>query len=84
MMRGNCKKIQLVRNIYKLNKRAPGVEATIYTGKISKQLQLDIDKHNRRCFSRWRARKSRKNVLDPLSAKGTVHGFATKLWTVLT
>ena len=67
-----------------LSKRAPGVEATIYTGKISKQLQLDIDKHNRRCFSRWRARKSRKNVLDPLSAKGTVHGFATKLWTVLT
>ena len=38
-----------------LSKRAPGVEATIYTGKISKQLQLDIDKHNRRCFSRWRA-----------------------------
>ena len=29
-----------------LSKRAPGVEATIYTGKISKQLQLDIDKHN--------------------------------------
>ena len=29
-----------------LSKRAPGVEATIYTGNISKQLQLDIDKHN--------------------------------------
>ena len=29
-----------------LSKRANGVEATIYTGKISKQLQLDIDKHN--------------------------------------
>ena len=29
-----------------LSKRTPGVEATIYTGKISKQLQLDIDKHN--------------------------------------
>ena len=29
-----------------LSKRADGVETTIYTGKISKQLQLDIDKHN--------------------------------------
>ena len=29
-----------------LSKRAPKVEATIYTGKISKQLQLDLDKHN--------------------------------------
>ena len=29
-----------------LSKRADGVEATIYTGMISKQLQLDIDKHN--------------------------------------
>ena len=29
-----------------MSKRAPGVEATIYTGNISKQLQLDIDKHN--------------------------------------
>ena len=29
-----------------LSKRAAGVEATIYTGKISKQLQLDIDRHN--------------------------------------
>ena len=29
-----------------LSKRAEGVEAVIYTGKISKQLQLDIDKHN--------------------------------------
>ena len=29
-----------------LSKRADGVEVTIYTGKISKQLQLDLDKHN--------------------------------------
>ena len=29
-----------------LSKRAGEVEATIYTGKVSKQLQLDIDKHN--------------------------------------
>ena len=29
-----------------LSKREDGVEATIYTGKISKQLLLDIDKHN--------------------------------------
>ena len=29
-----------------LSKRADGVKATIYTGNISKQLQLDIDKHN--------------------------------------
>ena len=29
-----------------LSKRASEVEATIYTGKVSKQLQLDIDKHN--------------------------------------
>ena len=29
-----------------LSKRADGVEAIIYTGKVSKQLQLDIDKHN--------------------------------------
>ena len=29
-----------------MSKRAPDVEATIYTGKVSKQLQLDIDKHN--------------------------------------
>ena len=29
-----------------LSKRTPRVEATIYTGKVSKQLQLDIDKHN--------------------------------------
>ena len=29
-----------------LSKRVDGVEVTIYTGKISKQLQLDIDKHN--------------------------------------
>ena len=29
-----------------LDKRASGVEAVIYTGRISQQLQLDIDKHN--------------------------------------
>lgn len=29
-----------------MSKRASEVKATIYTGKISKQLQLDIDKHN--------------------------------------
>ena len=29
-----------------LDKRASGVEATIYTGRISQQLQLDIAKHN--------------------------------------
>lgn len=29
-----------------LSKRADGVEAVVYTGKVSKQLQLDIDKHN--------------------------------------
>ncbi len=29
-----------------LSKRAAGVEAVIYTAKVSKQLQLDIDKHN--------------------------------------
>ena len=29
-----------------LSKRADGVEATIYTRKVSKQLQLDIDRHN--------------------------------------
>lgn len=29
-----------------LDKRASGVDATIYTGQLSKVLQLDIDKHN--------------------------------------
>ena len=29
-----------------MSKRASEVKATIYTDKISKQLQLDIDKHN--------------------------------------
>ena len=29
-----------------LSKREDGVEAIVYTGKISKQLRLDIDKHN--------------------------------------
>ena len=29
-----------------LSKRADGVQAVVYTAKVSKQLQLDIDKHN--------------------------------------
>ena len=29
-----------------LDKRSAGVDATIYTGQLSKVLQLDIDKHN--------------------------------------
>lgn len=29
-----------------LDKRSKGVEAVIYTGKVSRQLKLDIDKHN--------------------------------------
>ena len=29
-----------------LSKREAGVEAVVYTGKLSKQLQLDLDKHN--------------------------------------
>ena len=29
-----------------LSKRTAGIEAVVYTGKVSKQLQLDIDKHN--------------------------------------
>ena len=29
-----------------MDKRSAGVEAVIYTGKLTKQLQLDVDKHN--------------------------------------
>ena len=29
-----------------LSKRTAGIESVVYTGKVSKQLQLDIDKHN--------------------------------------
>ena len=52
LVRKATKRIVLIDNyiddtvLTLLSKRAAGVEATIYTGKISKQLQLDIDKHN--------------------------------------
>ena len=52
LIRKATKRIVLIDNyiddtvLTLLSKRAAGVEATIYTGKISKQLQLDIDKHN--------------------------------------
>ena len=52
LVRKAMKRIVLIDNyiddtvLTLLSKRAAGVEATIYTGKISKQLQLDIDKHN--------------------------------------
>ena len=52
LVRKAAKRIVLIDNYIDdtvltiLSKRADGVEATIYTGKISKQLQLDIDKHN--------------------------------------
>ena len=52
LVRKAAKRIVLIDNyiddtvLTMLSKRAPEVEATIYTGKISKQLQLDIDKHN--------------------------------------
>ena len=52
LIRKATKRIVLIDNyiddtvLTLLSKRAAGVEATIYTGKISKQLQLDIDRHN--------------------------------------
>ena len=52
LVRKTARRIVLIDNyiddtvLTMLSKRADGVEATIYTGKISKQLQLDIDKHN--------------------------------------
>ena len=52
LIRKATKRIVLIDNyiddtvLTLLYKRAAGVEATIYTGKISKQLQLDIDRHN--------------------------------------
>ena len=52
LVRKAAKRIVLIDNyiddtvLTMLSKRADGVEATIYTGKISKQLQLDLDKHN--------------------------------------
>ena len=56
LIRKATKRIVLIDNyiddtvLTLLSKRAAGVEATIYTGKISKQLQLDIDKHNGQYF----------------------------------
>ena len=52
LIRKTTKRIVLIDNyiddtvLTLLSKRAAGVEATIYTGKITKQLQLDIDRHN--------------------------------------
>ena len=52
LVRGAKMRIVLIDNyiddtvLTLLSKRADGVEAVVYTGKISKQLQLDIDKHN--------------------------------------
>ena len=52
LVRKAARRIMLIDNyiddtvLTMLSKRADGVEATIYTGNISKQLQLDIDKHN--------------------------------------
>ena len=52
LIRKATKRIVLIDNyiddtvLTLLSKRAAGVEATIYTGKISKQLQLDIYRHN--------------------------------------
>ena len=52
LVRKAAKRIVLIDNyiddtvLTMLSKRADGVEAVIYTGKVSKQLQLDIDKHN--------------------------------------
>ena len=52
LVRSATRKIVLIDNylddtvLTLLSKREAGVEAVVYTGKISKQLQLDIDKHN--------------------------------------
>ena len=52
LVRKAARRIALIDNyiddtvLTMLSKRADGVEAVIYTGKVSKQLQLDIDKHN--------------------------------------
>ena len=52
LMRKATRRIVLIDNyiddtvLTLLDKRATGVEATIYTGRISQQLQLDITKHN--------------------------------------
>ena len=52
LVRKAAKRIVLIDNyiddtvLTMLSKRADGVETVIYTGKVSRQLQLDIDKHN--------------------------------------
>ena len=52
LVRKAAKRIVLIDNyidetvLTVLDKRASGVEAVVYTGRISQQLQLDIDKHN--------------------------------------
>ena len=52
LVRNAARRIVLIDNyiddtvLTMLSKRVDGVKATIYTGKVSKQLQLDIDKHN--------------------------------------
>ena len=52
LVRKAAKRIVLIDNyidetvLTLLSKRAAGVDTTIYTGKVSKQLQLDIDRHN--------------------------------------
>ena len=52
LVRKATKRIVLIDNyidetvLTLLSKRAAGVDTTIYTGKVSKQLQLDIDRHN--------------------------------------
>ena len=52
LIRKTTKRIVLIDNyiddtvLTLLSKRAAGVDTTIYTGKVSKQLQLDIDRHN--------------------------------------
>ena len=52
LIRKATKRIVLIDNyidetvLTLLDKRSKGVEAVIYTGKVSRQLQLDIDKHN--------------------------------------
>ena len=52
LVRKATRKIVLIDNyiddtvLTLMDKRAAGVETVIYTGKVSRQLQLDIDKHN--------------------------------------
>ena len=52
LIRRAAKRIVLIDNyiddtvLTLMDKHAAGVDVTIYTGKLSKQLQLDVDKHN--------------------------------------